>query len=226
MLLKNAEEDEIKVLEDTKPKKPIMNLPTDNPGEKEAAAAPAIRQLPAAAPWMLHEFLNGNMDEKALDQELGRRFPNMPVMSNAHFRTGDTAGRYGIATLSTQDNAAALIVDVDRSTRVTQFSFTLRSMLSLRYNFAALTAMDRSRWLENVRLKDTHLAFLWSQQRWQGDYLLCVTHKYHTTIFAFSALHFESATRLTGDVSTKLLDWLDDYWKVEPGEKPTPLPTW
>ncbi len=225
MMLKNAE-DEIKVLEDTKPKKPIMNLPTDNLAEKDTQSILSARQLPPAAPWMLHEFLNGNMDDEALDQELGRRFPAMPVMSNAHFRAGDPQKRYGIATLATQDNAAALIVDVDRKTRTTQFSFTLRSMLSLRYNFVALTAMDRSRWLENLRIKDTHLAFLWTQQRWQGDYMLCVTQKYHTTIYAFSALHFESATRLTADVSTKLVDWLDDYWKIDPGEKPTPLPTW
>lgn len=194
----------------------LSTMDVDEPSHKPADA----RRMVVPAPWLLQQFMSGQFDEISVDAELNQRFPSMPVMSTFNARLVDDAGNHGVATLATQDAAALLLVDVDRASRLVQFSFTFRSMLTLRYQFAGLSDKDRARWLESMGDTENRLAFLWGQRRWESNYLMCVTHKYHTNLYAFSPQHFESAARLTLDVAQKLVDWLGDFWDAEVSEKP------
>ncbi|MBZ0294478.1 MAG: hypothetical protein K8L99_18080, partial [Anaerolineae bacterium] len=194
----------------------LSTVQMDEPKQKTAET----KRATVPAPWLLQQFMAGQFDEISVEAELNQRFPSMPVMSTFNSRVVDDEQQHGVATLATQDAAALLLVDVDRASRLVQFSFTFRSMLTLRYQFTGLSDKDRERWLESMRDPENRLAFLWGQRRWESNYLMCVTHKYHTNLYAFSPQHFESAARLTLDVAQKLVDWLEDFWNQESSEKP------
>lgn len=184
-------------------------------------------QQPAndAPPWTLQQFFNGEID---LDVELAKRFPNMPMMSRIKFRTlGVKSGRK-VATLEAQDGSSSVIFDADPASKMIQISFTFGSMITLRFALSELSDTDRKRWLELMRRQQGGLAFLWGPRRWTSDYLICITRKYHSNLYAFSPNNFESAVRMTADVTTKLLDWLDEFWQDDapPNEEPPQLLTW
>ena len=176
------------------------------------------------APWALQQFFNGEID---LDRELATRFPNVPLMSTIRFRSlGAKSGR-GVATLATQDGVASVLVEADAATQIVQFSFSFGSMLTLRFRLDDLSSMDRSRWLELMRREQGGLAFLWGQSRWESDYVICVARKHFTNLYAFSKRDFEAAIRLTPDVASQLLDWLDSVWKPSDSlQEPPKLKTW
>lgn len=177
------------------------------------------------APWTLQQFFNGDID---LDAELAKRFPTMPMMSMVKFRTlGSHSGRR-VATLSSQDGSASLTFDGDISTKVIQMSFTLGSMLTLRFSMNELSELDRTRWLELMKREEGGLAFLWGQTRWSNDYVICIARKYFTNFYAFSPHNFEAAVRLTPGVIKQLLEWLEDIWSSGPpaNESPPTLLTW
>jgi hypothetical protein len=185
---------------------------------------PAVKSAENAPPWTLQQFFNGEID---LDVELIKRFPNMPVMSNISFRSLGTRTGRGVATLTTSDGAASVTFDADTSTRTVQMSFTYGSMLTLRFALEDLSDMDRARWLELMRREQGGLAFLWGPSRWARDYVVCISRKYFTNFYAFSPHSFESAIRLTPDVTKKLLDWLEQFWKAPPpDQEPPKLLTW
>jgi hypothetical protein len=81
-----------------------------------------------------------------------------------------------------------------------------------------LSELDCNYWLERMRRDGGGLAFLWSQARWEQDYLICVVRKYFTEFYAFAPTthNTEAATRLTPDVTTKLLKWLETFWTPPP----------
>lgn len=177
-------------------------------------------------PWALQQFFDGEID---LEQELLKRFPAVPVMTTIKFRTLGLNSTRKVATLSSQDGGASLIVDADMETKVVQLSFTFGSMLTLRYVLSDLPANNRERWLELMRREKGGLAFLWNEDRWREDYLICVSREYSTNIFAFSPRHFESAVRITKNITAELLAWLEDVWVNEPETKSdddAPLLTW
>lgn len=177
------------------------------------------------APWTLQQFFNGDID---LDAELAKRFPTMPMMSMVKFRTlGSTSGRR-VATLSSQDGSASLTFDGDMATKVVQMSFTLGSMLTLRFTMNDLSDLDRARWLELMRREEGGLAFLWGQARWANDYVICIARKYFTNFYAFSPHNFEAAVRFTPSVVGQVLDWLEEVWTSGPPPEETPptLLTW
>ncbi|RMG84491.1 MAG: hypothetical protein D6712_11200 [Chloroflexi bacterium] len=183
------------------------------PGE-DAKSTPV-----ATPPWTLQQFFNGEID---LDAELSKRFPTLPVMSDIRFRTlGQRTGR-NVATLSTQDQSASLIIDADTPSKVIQLSFSFASMLSLRFTMDNLSDMDRERWLELMHRQQGGLAFLWGQERWERDYLICISRRYYTNIYAFSPRYYEAAARLTPGVTRKLLKWLRELWKEKPQDKQEP----
>lgn len=190
----------------------------------ESPPALVSDQPPPEPPWTLQQFFNGEID---LDVELSKRFPTMPMMSLVQFRTlGATSGRK-TCTLTTQDGSASLILDADTRTKVVQLSFTLGSMLTLRFTLDHLSEMDRNRWLELMRREQGGLAFLWGEDRWEKDYLICISRKHHTNFFAFSPNHFEAGIRLTPVTNKQLLDWLDELWKADAAPtEGTPLLTW
>lgn len=206
-------------LEDTEPTKPITTMPLSQTSEPNGSAP---IPLPARAPWLLQQFIDGEISEVALDAQMSSRFPNMPVLSTISFRH-DKRGRYDMAMLATQDGAAMMLVEFDHRAQATQFSFTIRSMLTLRYALPGLTRLERERWLETMRLYESRMAFLWGQKRWESNYLLALTHKYHTNVYAFSPHHFESAARLTTEVTRQLVDWLDTCWQPPANGDTSPL---
>jgi hypothetical protein len=180
--------------------------------------------LRSSTPWTLQQFFNGEID---LDVELAKRFPTMPVMSSIHFRNLGTQSGRGVATLTSGDEGVRVIIDADAKSRVVQMSFTFGSMITLRFNLDDLSDMDRSRWLELMRREEGGLAFLWGPSRWQKDYLICVSRKYFTNLYAFSPRNFEAAIRMTPAILEQLLNWLEQFWKQTNDKKDEPpLLTW
>lgn len=195
-------------------------MPQDeNPTPSDDFAAPARDRrpersqpsaaLPPVVPWMLEHYFDGEID---LIKELVGQFPQIPVMSLFSTREAGTRIRRGVATISTQDGAASMVVEVDIPSSGVQFTFSLNSMLALRFIPGKLTEMDRAQWLEPMRREAGEVAFLWDHTRWQNDYLVGASHKTFTNLFAFSPNHVEAAVRLTPEVGRKLLDWLESYW--------------
>lgn len=175
-------------------------------------------------PWTLQQFFNGEID---LDTELAQRFQGMPVMAAIHVRTIGTKSKRGVATLTTQDGSAQVIIDVDAVSKVVQLSFSFGSMLSLRFGLTELNDTERQRWLELMRRKEGGLTFLWGPSRWEKDYLICVVRRHFTNLYAFSAHNFEASVRMTPSVTQTLLNWLESFWTVEiHADEQPPLLTW
>lgn len=192
----------------------------------ERPRLPEVMARPVEPPWTLQQFFNGQID---LDIELSKRYPTMPMLSLVQKRPlGDHPMRR-VCTLSVQDGAASLILDADLTTRVVHFSFTLSSMLTLRFTFDGLSDADRRRWLELMRREEGGLAFLWGRHRWESDYLICIVRRHHTNLYAFSPAGFDAGIRLTAQASRQMIDWLHEVWTYEPpSEEPPPSPmlTW
>ena len=208
------------------PKKP--EIPTVSASAKptnivKANDAP-LAQATNNPPWSLQQFFNGEID---LDVELSRRFPSMPMMSIIKTRSlGTNTGRK-VAELSSQDGAATMIIDADTVSKVIQLSFTVGSMLTLKFVMNELSNMDRDRWIELMRRDSGGLAFLWGTKRWASDYLICITRKHFTNLYAFSPSNFEAGVRLTPTVTKEILDWLEKIWdEPEPDDEPPQLLTW
>lgn len=173
----------------------------------------ALRQVPLT----LQPFFK---DQINLNQELVRRFPNMPLMSNVRFRDLYRNGERGVATLSSQDGAASLIVDVSNRTSEMQFAFMYGSMLSLRFELNELSDLDRRAWLDNMDNRQEDVVFLWGQSRWAKDYIICVPHRYYLSLLAFSQNNFEAAVRMTPALSEELFGWLRSFWYPDMPDQP------
>jgi hypothetical protein len=191
--------------------------------EKPALEKPDKKEI-ATAPWLLQQYFEGEID---LDHELAARFPTMPLMSIFHIRTVGEKVRNGIASLSTQDGAATVIMQLDATSRGLHCSLTLGSMLSMRFQIEKLSDMDRQRWLDVMRAPARETAFLWGQSRWESDYLICSVRKYYTSVYTFSPRQIEGGFNLTPEVTGKVLNWLQAYWTAERAdEKAAKITTW
>jgi len=180
---------------------------------------------PAEIPWALQQFFDGEID---LDVELSTRMDSMPVMSIIKFRSlGKNTGR-GVATISAQDGSSTVIIDADKDTQELQLSFTYGSMLTLRFRLNELGIMDRTRWINLMKREEGGLTFLWGPSRWENDYVICVSRKYFTNLYAFSPNNFQAGIRMTPHVVEKLLNWLEGFWLDEPDDQAQPptLLTW
>lgn len=174
-------------------------------------------------PWTLEQFFKGKID---LDKELVARFPNMPLMTAVTFRDLGANTQRGVATLTSSDGAAMLVVDANAASKIVQFSYTYGSMVTLRFKLDNLSDMDRARWLDLIRRKQSGLTFLWGQSRWEQDYIICVSRKYYTSLLAFSKMGFESAVRIKPEVTKALIDWLEKFWKSDHKNEEPPLLSW
>ena len=188
---------------------PSRRRRADDAGTSAAVPSDA---LPSVAPWALQHYFDGEID---LIKDLIGRFPQVPVMSLFNAREVGETTRRSVATMATQDGAASLVVDLDVPSRAVQFTFILNSMLALRFIPGKLTDADRAQFLEPMRGETGEVAFLWDQSRWSSDYLIGATYKSFANLFAFSPHHVEAAVRLTPEVTRRLLDWLDSYWRAE-----------
>jgi hypothetical protein len=171
------------------------------------------RSLQITAPVTLQQFFSGEID---LDSDLARRFLSAPLL--AYFRlvaeSGESSPRQATAIISSNDDAAILTVDaytIRVQEAALEFTFTLHSALALRFRLPSLGATDRRRWLDLMR-RANGIAFLWTRERWEQPYLIFVVREYFARLYAFSPHGFEAAARLTPDMVTALVDWLEDLW--------------
>lgn len=181
--------------------------------------------LPATPPPLLLQlFLDGAID---LDEELARRFPAPPLLSIVHFHA--VSDQAGLASLATQDGAAALLVEIDRASRAASLVFSYGSMLALRFTLDRLSDADRSRWLQQMeREEEGGVVFLWGQSRWEKDYAITSARRHFVTLYAFSPRGIEAAARCTPQAMRQLVQWLSSYWAT-PGRARQPaddLTTW
>lgn len=201
-----------------------LKTPDTTQDVEPSGGTPELPASPSAPPWTLQQYFNGEID---LDVELSGRSQNMPVMSTIKFRNMGTQSGRGVATLATQDGAAQVIFDADQSSHVVHISFTLASMLTLRFVLDDLSNMDRVRWLELMRREEGGLAFLWGPSRWENDYLISISRAHFTNLYAFSPHNFEASIRMTPDVMHRLLDWLEEFWVDDIHDDESPeLLTW
>ncbi len=164
------------------------------------------------APITLQQFFTGEID---LDTELAQRFSGAPLLSTISFYPKDgeaSSSRRHTAFLTTQDNAATVTVEIPLKSAEIEATFTLSNMLSFRFNLGALDRGDQQRWLSLMRRSDGGIAFLWSKDRWEKDYMIFVVRKYFTRVYAFSPNRFEAAARLTPELIEKLLKWFEKIW--------------
>lgn len=162
-----------------------------------------------SAPVVLQRFFTGEID---LDVELSKRFNSAPLLSTMTTRPKLVhESARGTASLTSQDDNAALTVDINKITGVIELGFTLGAMLSLRFELSNLPEVDRRRWLELMR-REQGVAFLWSRARWERDYMIFVVRPYNVRAYAFSPHGFEAGVRMAPDVLKTFLDWLEAYW--------------
>lgn len=222
----NAKADEETPSQEEKKEKPaetaaIQPLVSAHVVEKNDTAAAAAVGMP---PWTLQQFFNGEID---LDVELSKRFPQMPMLSTIHFRNLGTQSGRGVASLTSADGGASVVFDADPHSRIVNVSFTFGSMITLRFHLDDITDTDRNRWLELMRREQGGLAFLWGPSRWEKDYVICISRRYFTNFYAFSPRNFEASIRMTPEVTQKLIDWLETFWKSDKkDDPPPPLLTW
>ncbi|MBI5928859.1 MAG: hypothetical protein HY862_06100 [Chloroflexi bacterium] len=163
------------------------------------------------APLELMEFFTGEVD---LDTELAKRYAHAPLLSQASLRPskpGPDVKRKAVAILTSQDDAAMVTVDLFLETQVLEVTFTLGSMVSMRFTVGAIEVGERQRWLELMR-RSSGIAFLWTKQRWEEDYLIFVVRENFARVYAFSPKRVEAAARITPDIVAKLVDWLEAFW--------------
>jgi hypothetical protein len=177
------------------------------------------RSIQVSAPVALQLFFSGEID---LDPELARRFINAPLLSHVRFipELGEPARRQASAILSSQDDSAIMTVDApinNGADACLEFTFTLFSSLALRFTLQPLVTVDRRRWLDLMR-RESGIAFLWTRSRWEQSYIIFVVREHFARLYAFSPFGFEAAARLTPEMVTGLLDWLEGLWF--PGEQP------
>jgi hypothetical protein len=189
----------------------------NHPGGKTTRVLRADEVRDAAhrdAPLAIQQYLQERID---LNQELGLRFPTMPVMSQIRLRARGNLARHALALIATQDGAASLVVEVDANAPSVEVMFVLNSMLGFKFNLARLTDMDRTHWLSTMKRALSEpsfddVVFMWGAARWNSDYLICAPRRHFTNVYAFSPHHTECAVRLTSDVTYRLLEWLESLW--------------
>ncbi|MEP7289210.1 MAG: hypothetical protein ABI947_25955 [Chloroflexota bacterium] len=174
------------------------------------------RSIQSSAPFLLQQFFTGKID---LDAELARRYPSPPLLSSSSFtpEIGKQA-RHGFALFSSQDNAAAMSVEVHGASGALNIGFLLQSMISIRFSIGATADSQRKKTLELLR-RQNGTAFLWTRERWESDFLIFVVRDHFARIYAFGPERFDGACRLTPDCFDQLLTWLETFWmNPEPPE--------
>ena len=167
------------------------------------------RTVQSSAPFLLQQFFTGKID---LDLELSRRYPSSPLLSSASFipEPGQQA-KHGFALFTSQDNAAALSIELHGSSGALNIGFLLQSMIAVRFVLGATTDLHRKRFLDLVR-RPNGIAFLWTRERWERDYLIFVVRERYPRLYAFGPNRFDGACRLTPDGLEQLVTWLGGFW--------------
>ena len=167
------------------------------------------RSIQSSAPYLLQQFFTGRVD---LDVELARRYPSSPLLSSASFtpEPGKIA-RHGMAQFMSQDSSAGMTIELHGTSGQLDISFLLQSMIAVRFTLGAIPDPQRNRFLELIQRPDG-IAFLWTRQRWESDYLIFVVREYFARVYAFGPGRFDGACRLTPDGLNQLVAWLGGFW--------------
>ncbi len=169
------------------------------------------RSIQTSAPITLQQFFSGEID---LDTDLARRFSNTPLLSRVKFYPppDQPLGRRATAIFASNDDALMLSVDAHTDEAATlDFTFTLFSVVALRFRLSPLVETDRSRWLDLMR-RANGITFLWTRERWEQPHLIFVVREHFGRVYAFSPAGYEAAARMTPQMIAELLDWLEDLW--------------
>jgi hypothetical protein len=179
------------------------------------------RTIQTTAPYLLQQFFAGRVD---LDVELARRYPASPLLSSASFtpEPGKRA-RHGFALFASQDNSAAMSIELHGASGALDVSFLLYSMVAVRFQLGATAEAHRRRFLELMR-RSNGIAFLWTSERWESDYLIFVVREHFARVYAFGPGRFDGACRLTPDCMSQLMTWLGGFWLSEDPEQPAAPP--
>lgn len=180
------------------------------------------RNISTGAPPLLSSFLAGRSD---LDDELAIRFRTAPLFIDPHFDPpiGKQGGKYGIATYSVQDGAASLQIELLGTNGGTQFTFIMNGMFGIKFKLDEIPLTKRRRFL-NILRRNNVIAFLWTEQRWEADYLIFVVRDGFARIYAFGNDRYEAACRLTPEGLSQLADWMTGFWSVDETAEPDSTP--
>jgi hypothetical protein len=180
------------------------------------------RSIQSSAPFLLQQFFTGRID---LDVELTRRYPSAPLLSSFSFtpEPGQQA-RHGLAQFVGQDSAAAMTLEIHTAaTSTLEASFLLLGMIAVRFRLGAIAEPQRNRFLDLMH-RPNGIAFLWTRERWESDYLIFVVREHFARVYAFGPGRFDAACRLTPDGISQLVTWFGGFWasSTEPPQEETP----
>lgn len=177
------------------------------------------RSIQTKGPLTLQQFFTGEID---LDTELAYRFANAPLMSSMSVnpRKINAMTRRASTIFTAQDGSTMLTFDVELYTGRLEATFTANSMLSFRFDLGFIEKAARQRWIDLMRRK-SGIAFLWTKDRWENDYLIFVVREYFTRVYAFSPKRFEAAVRMTPDTVEKMVNWFEAHWLRNETEEET-----
>jgi hypothetical protein len=168
------------------------------------------RSIQTTTPYLLHQFFIGKID---LDVELAARFPTPPLMSSGSFspQPGKSA-RHGMALFNNQDASASAVFEIHGTSF--EVGFLLSGMISVRFSLPNIGDTQRARFVE-LMTRLNGIAFLWTKERWERDYLIFVVRERFARIYAFGPGRFEAACRMTPDMLEKLMSWLGGFWQTD-----------
>ncbi|MHB8630247.1 MAG: hypothetical protein ACYDBJ_29235 [Aggregatilineales bacterium] len=173
------------------------------------------RSIQSSAPYLLQGFYTGKLD---LDVELTRRFPAPPLLSNATFAPKPGQHRkHGFAQFSSQDTAASMTIEIHSD--ALEVGFLLYSMIGVRFTLGEIAEAARNRFLE-LLARPNGIAFLWTRERWERDYLIFIIRERFTRVYAFGPGRVEAASRLTPDSLEQLRAWLSGFWNPSGDSQP------
>jgi hypothetical protein len=94
-------------------------------------------------------------------------------------------------------------------------------MLSFRFHLDVVPLEERQDWVELLH-RTSGITFLWTNRRWEQDFLIFVVREHFARVYAFSAQRFEASARITLDTLDKLLNWFEKHWLVEDAKPAVP----
>src|SRR5688500_3191619 len=123
-----------------------------------------IHSFVETAPLLLQRFIKLEID---LDSELSKRSESAPLLSTVSLnpRRPKPEDRQLLATIASQDSAAMMDVEINPALDKTEFAFTVRSMLTMRFRPDQLDKEEQRNFITMMR-RDIGMAFLWTRDRW------------------------------------------------------------
>lgn len=168
-----------------------------------------IHTFRESAPPFLQKFLKLEAD---LDGELAKQASAAPLMSTISLDPRRPKGDEPrvMALLASQDEGSHMRIEIHPNYDMTSVAFSVKSMLTLRFNLPNLDVDERYNFLDMLR-RDQGITFLWTPDRWERDFLIFIKREFFTRVYAFSAAN-EATARLTSEVIGSLTDWLEKAW--------------